>query len=391
MGPSRYRLKTDFTLSPEEYQSLVLLYQPVFSYPALSLYLSLYELGRLEKVVEINDLMRVLSIQRDDVTRYRIELERFDLLRTFESKKYLSLVVQKPLSPQDFMQHPSYARLFHIVMGHEAFIEQAHRFQRLRIPEGEDISHRFDLSRLAVWDQSFEEKFQKEQETAEIPQSSGYDVDAFFRKIPLPNFPLDLRTDDVKTLIAQMASTYSLSFSELRSALYASTNLHKKTFDKRRFCYLIEKNQGKLDVESVEDPYEMDPLSFLRHIQGYDYVVQADQRLLKSLSHNFQFSDEVVNVLVEYVLKVNQNQLNRAYVEKIAASWKREGVKTAKEAKALIDGSSEHQQARSKKRAYSKKVQRHIAMPEYSKETEIEEDVDDLKAELYDLLEKGDS
>ena len=30
-------------------------------------------------------------------------------------------------------------------------------------------------------------------------------------------------------------------------------------------------------------------------------------------------------------------------------------------------------------------------MPEYSKETKIDEDVDKLKEELYDLLEKGDA
>lgn len=390
MDQSRYKLRTNFTLSPEEYQALVILYQPVFSYPALSLYLTLYELGRVQDEVEIADLMRVLDLKRDDLTRYRIELERFSLLRTFEDRHLLTLVVQKPLSPHDFMQHPSYARLFHIVMGHEAFIEQVHRFQKDRIPSGKDITHRFDLNRLAIWDQSFEEKFQSEGKANGDTGNDTYSADAFLRKIPLPNFPVELRTDDVKTLISQMASTYSLGFAELRSALYASTNLHRKTFDKKRFCYLIEKSKGKLDVEQVSDPYELDPVSFLRHIQGYDYVVQADERLLKSLQHNFKFSDEVINVLVEYVLKVNQNQLNRAYVEKIAAAWKREGVKTAKDAKGLIEGGGQPATFVNKNNK-RQKVKRHVAMPEYSKETKIDEDVDKLKEELYDLLEKGDA
>ena len=40
----------------------------------------------------------------------------------------------------------------------------------------------------------------------------------------------------------------------------------------------------------------------------------------------------VVNVLIDYVLRINNKKLTRAYVETIASQWKRLGIETAKEA-----------------------------------------------------------
>ena len=40
----------------------------------------------------------------------------------------------------------------------------------------------------------------------------------------------------------------------------------------------------------------------------------------------------VVNVLIDYVLKVNNQKLNKNYVESIASQWKRLGIETVEEA-----------------------------------------------------------
>ena len=40
----------------------------------------------------------------------------------------------------------------------------------------------------------------------------------------------------------------------------------------------------------------------------------------------------MVNVLIDYVLKKNNNKLNNAFVETIAGQWKRLGIETAKDA-----------------------------------------------------------
>ena len=45
----------------------------------------------------------------------------------------------------------------------------------------------------------------------------------------------------------------------------------------------------------------------------------------------------VVNVLIDYVLKVNKNNLNKAFVETIAGQWKRENIETVEEAMDLAE------------------------------------------------------
>lgn len=40
----------------------------------------------------------------------------------------------------------------------------------------------------------------------------------------------------------------------------------------------------------------------------------------------------VINVLIDYVLKINDNKLNRNFVETIASQWKRAGIETVTDA-----------------------------------------------------------
>ena len=47
---------------------------------------------------------------------------------------------------------------------------------------------------------------------------------------------------------------------------------------------------------------------------------------------DLELQPAVVNVLIDYILKKDNNKLSLKYVETIAGQWKRAGLKTAKEA-----------------------------------------------------------
>lgn len=375
------KVHSNFTLSTDEYESLILLYQPLFSYPALSLYLSLYEFAKVDKHVNLDELKRILQIERSSIDIYRKELERFSLIRTFAGKE-LEILLIRPLSPADFFLHSTYARLYSIVMGHKKFIDLSHRYRQECIQSKEEISESFDLNRLAIWDEEMEDNFSKKDVGT---KEYSYNVDAFLKRISPRLFPIELRTEKTKQIIAEMATMYKLNFSDLRTALFASTNIETLNFDEKRFIYSIEREHGKLSREDVDDVYELDPVSFLIYLQGHDYVVDADKNLIQSLSRNFSFSSEVINVLLEYVLKNNDNNLTKAYVEKIASVWKREGVKDKETALKQI----EKPVFKTKSNKKSQSIKRHTAMPTYSDEVEIDEDVDDLKHELEQMFKKG--
>ena len=380
MDESLVRVHANFTLSPEEYESLTLLYQPLFSFPAMALYLSLYEYARFDASIKINDLMKILHLEKDALMEQRLELERFNLVRSFRGKS-LELLLIKPLAPADFFHHTTYARLFTIVMGHKKFIDYSHRYRNLPLDTVDEITRPFDLNRLAIWDESMENLFnhQKDEST---PKS--YNIDAFFKRISLRLFPAELRTEKIKQVLSEMAIMYKLSFADLRAALFGATNFDTLHFDERKFRYGIERDYGALKLEDVDNKYELDPVSFLKNTQGHDYVVGADKNLIQSLINNFDFNSQVINVLLEYVLENNQNMLNRAYVEKIASVWKRDKVESMEDALKQIE-----KPLVPKKKTSYKDPARHTAMPIYSQATDIDEDVDALEKELEELLKKG--
>ena len=55
-------------------------------------------------------------------------------------------------------------------------------------------------------------------------------------------------------------------------------------------------------------------------------------KLLEDLIVDFKLKPGVVNVLVDYVLKTNENKLNRSLVETIAGQWSRNKIETVEEA-----------------------------------------------------------
>ena len=52
---------------------------------------------------------------------------------------------------------------------------------------------------------------------------------------------------------------------------------------------------------------------------------------------DYNLNPGVVNVLIDYVLKKNDNKLNKNFVEAIAGQWVRSGVKTARDAMSLAE------------------------------------------------------
>lgn len=378
---------TDFQLSYDELSSLIRLYQPVFSVPALSLYLTLYELGLKQKRITETELCRITQLDVQALNFNRHECERFLLLKTYESDDAISVIVQKPLRRADFIGHPMFGRLFALVCGSEAYKEMSLECAKSPFKaSGVEISKPFDAARLTVWNETMESGFSNESKEVFAPH---FDVEQFFMWIPEPLFHKSLRTENLKKIVGEVGSLYQISFSDMKSKLFSATNFDALTFDTRKFMYSIEADMKKDIPLETEDPYSLDPVSFLRYIQKHDYVAGADRTLLESLSKNFQLENPVINVLVEYVLETNNSNLGKAYVEKIAATWKRRGVDNVDKALKEIakPQSSSKQVSPTKGRGKVK------SMPVYtevgSEEDVIDEDIDELRKRIEERMQKG--
>ena len=74
------------------------------------------------------------------------------------------------------------------------------------------------------------------------------------------------------------------------------------------------------------------PYQFLKAKYKGAEPTDRDKKLVESLLIDQKLKPGVVNVLLSYVLKVNQEQLTKSFVETIAGQWKRLNIETVEDA-----------------------------------------------------------
>ena len=117
-----------------------------------------------------------------------------------------------------------------------------------------------------------------------------------------------------------------------------------------------------------------------------------DKRLIESLLIDQKLNPGVVNVLISYVLKINNEQLKKSYVETIAGQWKRLNIETVEEAMKITE--KEHKKIKKmvspKEKSHPKKVIDKDVPVWFNKEQNIlettEEEVEELDKILNELI-----
>ena len=123
------------------------------------------------------------------------------------------------------------------------------------------------------------------------------------------------------------------------------------------------------------------PYDFLRSKYKNVNPTSRDLRLLEYLALELGLTPAVINVLIDYVLRINDKKLNKAYVETIAGQWVRQGIKTASQAMAIAE--KEHKKNNKK----SNTINKGIELPAwFNKENNTEEISESEKKEMEKLL-----
>ena len=71
------------------------------------------------------------------------------------------------------------------------------------------------------------------------------------------------------------------------------------------------------------------PYDFLKNKYKNNNPTSSDLKLLEFLAVDLGMTPAVINVLIDYILRINDNKLNKKFIEPIAAQWTRLGIKTA--------------------------------------------------------------
>ena len=233
------------------------------------------------------------------------------------------------------------------------------------------------------------------------------DFDYLLSSMPKETISDKTFTKDIKKLLNDLTWVYNLSMDELKNIILSSLNsknmIDKTTLRKNARNYYQYQNNGKLpslifqnQPEYLRSPIGKDskrakviytfettsPYNFLKSKNNGAKPTDRDLKLIENLRLDLELEPAVINVLIDYALRVNNNKLNKNFIETIAGQWKRLNIETAEEA--MEQALKESKKKNTKTSTYSKKES---IVPEwFGKEYEKEEITIEKENELKDLL-----
>ena len=101
-------------------------------------------------------------------------------------------------------------------------------------------------------------------------------------------------------------------------------------FDTERLKIYASKEQP--EKKEVKDIYDLPPVSFLQGKQNGAQVSLTDKKILEHLSLDMHLPNVVINVMIEYILRISNNRLNPKFVDMVASEWARDGITTKEQA-----------------------------------------------------------
>lgn len=374
-------------LRDEDRKILTMLYQPIIGGIAVNLYFTLWSnLDRsafVSHVLTHHYLMSNMRLSIADILEAREKLEAIGLLKTYFKKDSVNSYIYElysPLSAYDFLENPILSTTLYHHLGSAEFERIVHYFS----------TPKFSYKEYVDITSSFHEIFQSETNSPfdfantnikkvtniDLAIQPTIDFSNVLSSIPKGLLNEKAVTPDRKELVYQLAFIYNLNDEEMANLLSNSID-EKRMIDPevlKQNCrnYSVFENGGKLPTlvyrnqpktlfrEVSDTSLKSQMIYMFEHTSPYDFLCsknrgirpsKAELMLIECLILEYQFSPGVVNVLCDYVLRINENKLTRNFVEAIASQWKKSNIKTVEEAMCFAE--KEHKNRKNKKKEVS--------------------------------------
>ena len=344
-----------------------MLYQPIIGYQAVALYLTL--LSDLDKKEDVSverthyHLMTNMQLKLDEILSSREKLEAIGLLKTYYKEDHINNYIYElysPISPSEFINHPILGVILYNNLGKKEYIDVCNYFKvtKINTKDYKEITKRFDQVFSTVSGRNLIENDDiKDKKTNKITLNHSVDMDLIISSIPSNMVSPNCFNNDIKELINSLSYTYNIDDISMQGIVRDSLNeqgLIDKTLLRKnaRASYEFE-HIGKLPtlIYNVQPDYLKSPegdnsnwakmVYVFENTTPYDYLKSKnggvepssrDLKLIESLLADMELKPGVVNVLLSYVLKINDQKLNKNYIEAIAGQWKRLKIETVEDA-----------------------------------------------------------
>ena len=355
-------------LNENDRKIISMLYQPIIGSVATSLYYTLWsDLDKTELLsmeYTHHHLMTSLRMKLDVIITARKKLEAVGLLKTFLKKDNVNNYVYElysPISANEFFNHPVLNIVLYNNVGKKEYENLLKYFKvpKINLSSYNDITSSFDDVFDSVPSNTYDNLNDdlRVNKTGDIKVDKSFDFDMLISLVPNGIISNKTFSKEIKELITNLSFVYNMDESDMKSPILNSIKengfIDKTLLRKNVRNYYKYENDNKLpsliyksQPEYLKNPIGSDdkrskmiyvfenttPYNFLKGRSNGAKPSSRDLNLLEDLLNDFKLNPGVVNVLVDYVLKINNKKLTRSYVEAIASQWKRLNVETVEEA-----------------------------------------------------------
>ena len=361
-----YKVFNKAFIDNKEKDILVSLYQPIIGVTAINLYLTLTNDLNEDKIesefLSHQHLMGLMGINLDKIVEARKKLEAVGLLKTLFREDTINnyiYILYAPLSASEFLNHPILNVVLYNNLGKSEYdnIVEKYRTKKIITKDFKDITTTFDQVFTSVNGYAFTNEDIIDEKTRQIEIKSNIDINLIISGIPNRMVNSKCFNKEITDLIINLAYIYKIDNLNMQGLVRNSIN-ERGMIDKdelRNACrnfYQFE-NNGKLPTviynkqpEYLKEPVgntsniakmiytfeNVSPYEFLKSSYNNAEPTARDKKIIENLMLEQKLSPGVVNVLIDYVLRINNKKLNKEYIEAIAGQWKRLNVETVKEA-----------------------------------------------------------
>lgn len=404
-------------LSEQDRKILLMLYQPIIGSGPINLFMTLWmNLDKSEFMsneMSHHFLITSLKMSIEEITIQREKLEAVGLLKTFvkENNDVNNYIYElfSPLSAADFFSHP----ILNVVLFNEVSKKEYERLvsffkiPRIILKDYKDITKSFNDVFDSIPSSSFINNVDvKKINSLGLNMKYNFDFNMLLSSFPKETINNKTFNKENKELIENLSYIYNLEVMEMKDLILSSLNekfmIDKELLRKNSRNYYQYQNNGKLPTVLFKNQPDMfrssikndskkskliytfetvSPYNFLKSKYNGSNPTNRDLKLIESLILDVGLTPAVVNVLIDYVMKINNKKLTKNFVETIAGQWKRLDIKTALDAMNQAEKETKNKNKSINKPVYKKKESE---VPDWlnqdiQKETISEEEENEVK------------
>ena len=412
-----FDVKISSLLADYDRETITNLYQPIIGYTALAVYFTFWSEGKNQKIISLSSHEQILlrmRIATGEFIEARKVLEAVGLLKTrLEKVREFSIYHYELFAPKTPIKFFNDTLLYGLLIQNIGENE-ASRIKRIyqtnqNESQGEDISSSFnDVFHPNFEDAAFLQATNKVSDTIGRRKSkidTEFSYEKFFDTLSTISQLTDksFTKNEIKE-IERLATLYGMSAEITAEKVVNAFSLEKSRGSRVDFVQLNEDMKNEINFGSrtrkrrnskknlvvgeeglaakVKYFESANPKDVLSVLQNGTKPAAADLNIVRILANDYKLTNAVINVIIDFVLQMNNNVLSRYSVEKIASSISREDIVTAVDAMEYLNNNYTGKKEKSQKikTESKKKEEKENINSESDNLTEEEE------AELLELI-----